>query len=456
MATERRNSAARHEAPRTPRDPVALPAVAATGRRRAFASSVAKAATQPEVLIREHDVFSPGQVIADTYVIRELIGEGGMGQVFEAYDRNVARNVAIKASWPHVDPSFLKREAQALAAIRHPAAVTVYASGCHQGTWFVAMERLRGEPLDVHLARRGRLAVTEVTEILIALADALVAVHDTGIVHRDVKPSNIMLLPNRRLVLMDFGLFGTDGTGATLEVSGTPDYMAPETATGLVQPRDEYLVDIYAIGVVAFELLTGELPFGRGSAYATMRKQVQSTVPSLLKLRPDVPAALEALVNELLEKNPDARPRSAAVVVERLRSIRSAMLAAPFRVLVVDDDPNVARVIQHYVKSTAPDAEVATAPDARTALRLMAETPPDLALVDLQMPQMSGLELVMYLGGAHRAHIAIVSAGAMPGDVELLRSLGITSVIRKDERLRGEVAACVRSARQRWRDGAAR
>lgn len=399
------------------------------------------------------EIFVPGQVVADGYVIRELIGQGGMGQVYDAYDKNLARRVAIKASWPDVDPKVLKREAQALAAIRHPAAVTVHASGCHEGTWFVVMERLFGVPLDAHLARRGKLTIRETLDILVALADALVAVHDAGLAHRDVKPSNIMLLPKGRLVLLDFGLFGTDGAARPLEVCGTPLYMAPETARGQVLPRDEFLVDLYALGVVAFEMLTGGPPFAGGSPYDTMRKHVESMVPPVRELRLDVPPELEELIQELLEKNPDARPPSAAALADRLRGMREKLVAEPFRVLIVDDDANLARLLSLYAKTTAPDIDTMIVSDGSSALEAITNFKPDLALVDLQMPHMSGVELVMYLGGSHMMNhgsIVVVSAGAMAGDIELLRSLGIETFIRKDERLRGEVVTAVRRARQRW------
>ena len=398
------------------------------------------------------EIFETGQLVADTYEIRELIGQGGMGQVYDAYDRNLARRVAIKASWPDVDANVLKREAQALAAVRHPSAVTVHASGVHDGKWYVVMERLYGVPLDVHLARRGKLAIRESIDILVSLAEALGAVHDAGLAHRDVKPSNIMLLPKGRLVLLDFGLFGADGTAQPLEVCGTPLYMAPETARGQVLPRDEFRVDLYAVGVVAFEMLTGGPPFSGGSPYDTMRLQVESDVPSIRALRPEVPKELADLVHKLLEKDPDARTPSATVLLEALLGARAKLVAEPLRVLVVDDDPNLAKLLSFYVKSSGVDVEVQTAHDGAAALAAITNFKPGLAFMDLQMPHMSGVELVMYLGGSHlvtNGSIVVVSAGAMPGDVELLRSLGIEQVIRKDERLRGEVTAVVRRAAQR-------
>lgn len=428
-------------------------ALAATFRRqRAFAPSTVQA-NPPARALRDRRVFEAGQVVADTYVIRDVIGQGGMGQVYEAFDRVIARRVALKASWPDVPPSVLQREAQALAAIKHPAAVTVHACGSHEGTWFVVMELLHGVTLDAHIARAGRLTAPAATDLLIALAEALAAVHDAGIAHRDLKPSNIMLLPKGRLVLLDFGLFGADGAAAgVLDVCGTPDYMAPETARGDVRPRNEFLVDLYALGVVGFEMLTGQLPLAGEDGPSTMMRQVNSVAPRARQLRSDVPTALDELIHELLEKSPEARPQSAGNVVDRLRSIRRDLPPERFKVLVVDDDPTVSRVLAHYATKSAPDVEVAVAADARTALRLIAEAPPDLALVDLQMPHMSGLEFVMYLEGAHLAvgcEIVVVSAGAQPGDVELLRSLGVTKVIRKDGTLRSDVAACVRQARAR-------
>ena len=398
-------------------------------------------------------IFEEATVLADSFVVKDLIGHGGMGQVFDGYDRNLARRVAIKASWPHLDPDFLKREAQALAAVRHPGIVTVYSSGCHEGTWYVVMERLFGAALDEHLARKERLSVREVLEVLIAVADALAAVHEAGIAHRDIKPSNIMLLPRGRIVLLDFGLFQPDGSAVALEVCGTPVYMAPETARGRVLPRDEHLVDLYALGIVAWELLVGKPPFDGNDNQEVMRMHVESVVPKLRTRRADVPEELEILVSELLEKNPRVRVQSAALLGDRLKLIRAKVLAEPFRALVVDDDPQLSRQLEFYLKTAAPDIDVMVVSDGEAAVQAMTEFRPDVALVDMQMPHMSGLELIMYLSGAHlveQSAIAVVSGGAQANDVELLHSLGVDTFIRKNERMRGEVVAFVRRARQRW------
>ena len=152
----------------------------------------------------------PGDLVGGTYEILRVIGEGGMGQVFEAEDRTLHRRVAIKVGWPEGDARALRMEAQALSALRHPSMVTIHHLVHEGGIDFVVMERIYGVSLATHISRRRAakqpFTIGEVVHVLAELADGLAVVHGAGLAHRDVKPANVMLAPKERVVLMDFGL----------------------------------------------------------------------------------------------------------------------------------------------------------------------------------------------------------------------------------------------------------
>jgi serine/threonine-protein kinase len=274
-------------------------------------------------------LFHIGEVLSEMYEVRGLLGEGGMGQVFEARDRPLNRDVAIKAYWPTtyvINSGLLQREAQALAAIQHPGLATVFSLSMHEGLEYMVMERIRGTGLDTEMARRhrigARLPLHDSIRIMLAIAEVLHAVHEAGCLHRDVKPGNVMLSGRERVVLMDFGLFLPEGelAGRT-DLAGSPNYMAPESIRDRVQPGAGHLVDLYALGVISFELLAGHLPFGGRSLEETFDLHLNASVPDLAALAPEAPPRLVALASQLLAKDPYDRPESEEVVW-RLRAIR--------------------------------------------------------------------------------------------------------------------------------------
>jgi serine/threonine protein kinase len=274
-------------------------------------------------------LFQVGEVLDGIYEIRALLGEGGMGQVFEAHDRWLNREVAIKAYWPSplADAAgVLRHEAQAQAAIQHPGLPTVFTMGRHGPALFLVMERIRGLGLDVALLQRhrikARLPLAESLRILLAIAEVLAAVHAAGCLHRDVKPGNVMLSGRDRVVLMDFGLFLPEGDLVeSTQVAGSPFYMAPESILDHVQPGMGHLVDLYALGVIAFEMLAGRLPYQAENLEAMFDQHLHAPVPDLTKLSPGVPPKLAILTRALLSKDPYDRPDSEEVVW-RLRAIR--------------------------------------------------------------------------------------------------------------------------------------
>ncbi len=205
-------------------------------------------------------IFRSGDVLADAYEVRALIGEGGMGQVFDGHDRNLGRRVAIKANFPEVNHS-VKAEARALAAVRHPGVVTVYALGTQADVDYLVMEHVSGVSLARHLDRVASMPLGERLDVLIAIADGLAAIHRAGISHGDVKPDNVLLAPSGRVVLMDLGLVRAAYEPDEGLVQGTPAYMAPETVSPRYANGGWHLVDVYAFGVTCFRVLAGKLPF---------------------------------------------------------------------------------------------------------------------------------------------------------------------------------------------------
>jgi eukaryotic-like serine/threonine-protein kinase len=401
-------------------------------------------------LITSAPIFSIGELVSGVYEVRSVLGSGGMGQVFEAQDTVLNRRVALKVAWPDLHES-IRKEAQALAAVRHPSMVTVYTVGEHRSIEYIVMERVYGVPMDAYLGRRKakgeRLPASEAIELLSAIGEGLQAVHRAGIAHRDVKPANIMLAPGNRVVLMDFGLFLPEfDMAGQPTVAGSPQYMAPEAIANEVEPGAGHLVDLYALGVLAFEMLAGELPFGGDDVNEVWDKHVNQPAPELAPLRPDAPRGLVALVGDLMAKDPRDRPQSVEAVLWQLAKLRghAGQRAEQLAVLIVDDDPQIQRVLSFYVRKAVPDAEIRTASDGDGALEQVRQRAPDLMLLDLQMPRMNGIEVCMYLRGARMAErctIVSVSAGAQEHDVQLMQQLGITRFVSKGPGLGERIVA---------------
>ena len=262
-------------------------------------------------------------VLADRYELGPVIGEGGMARVHRGYDRHLRRPVAIKvlASPYDRDRAFLerfRREARSAAGLSHPNVVSVFDSGSYHGTHFIVTELVEGETLADRL-RLGHMAPEQAVAVAVDVCRALEAAHARGLIHRDIKPGNVMLLPDGRVKVVDFGIAraaGSDTLTGTGVVLGSTAYLAPEQASG--QPVDER-ADLYALGCVLYEMLTGAVPFSADTPVATMYRHVNED-PPLPSAARAVPPALEAVVMRCLEKDPRARYGSAADLEQALRS----------------------------------------------------------------------------------------------------------------------------------------
>ncbi len=404
------------------------------------------------------NAFQVGELIAGNYEVRALLGAGGMGEVYEVHDRLLNRRVAIKVVHPGIAADYLLREGRALAAIHHPGIVTVHTMGTHRDVAFLVMERVRGLSLDRMIderrARGERFPVLEALDLVIATADALSVVHKAGLAHRDVKPGNVMLAPGGRVVLMDFGLVLLDADRAGhRSVAGSLQYMAPEALTGDLAEGAGHLVDVYALGVLAYELLTGLVPFDGEEALDLYKAKIKTPLPRAREMRGDVPVQLDALVAQMMSADSSERPQGAEAALWQLRSLRTRMdsegPARPFSVLIVDDDPDIRDAMALFVRGAAPDAEVEMTSEGRQAIRSVRRRVPDLLLLDLDLPDINGIEVCMLLRGMQLGDacmIVSISGRATKADVELLQMLGVQS-LEKGPTLMGELVALVHRVR---------
>lgn len=401
------------------------------------------------------DLLQPGEVLSESFEIRGLLGEGGMGQVYEAWDRLLSRCVAIKVPWPHKHVS-LRNEAQALAALRHPNVVGVYGMGRHHALEYIVMECIRGESLEARLERtraQGKLMkLTEAVDILVRVTDGLAAVHGAGMAHRDIKPANILLAPDSRVVLTDFGIFKPESAEpADSELMGSLAYMAPETILASIGLGEVHLVDCYALGVVAFEMICGSLPFVHESALQLTRMHLDARVPDVLERRPETPARLATIVRQLLAKDPKARPQSMEEVGWQLRHLAPE---GRLEVVIAEDNEATAVILAALVTDAAPDAHVQIASDGRTALDLVRRSVPDLVVVDLHLPQLDGIGVCTALrtmGAANRCTVVATSGHARPHEIETLQRQGFTRFLSKGYELAVLMPGLVEEARRRSR-----
>ena len=260
--------------------------------------------------------LSPGENVGP-YRIIEQLGQGGMATVFKAYHPALDRYVAIKVLHPAFkeDPNFLarfQREARIVAKLEHPHIVPVYDFSEHKGMAYLVMRYVEGETLKAHLEGEP-LPPERILEILQPVAEALAYAHEQEVLHRDIKPSNVMLTPEGGIFLTDFGLARMAQSGeSTLSqdmMIGTPQYMSPEQAKG--EKVDER-TDIYSLGVVLFEMLTGRVPFSADTPYAVIHDHIYTSLPLPTAIKPDIFPALERVVLKALAKEKDDRYQKVA------------------------------------------------------------------------------------------------------------------------------------------------
>ena len=254
-----------------------------------------------------------GEVLLDRYELEELVGSGGMSSVYRAHDRLLDRTVALKVLHEHQmqDPESVerfRREARSAAVLSHPNVVTVIDRGEQDGRQFIVFEYVDGENLKRLIQRESPLPVATALELAVQVARGLSFAHRSGLVHRDVKPQNVLLNGDRQAKVTDFGIARSldvkRGMTETGTVLGTSDYIAPEQAQGL---HVDEQTDVYSLGIVLYELLTGDVPFPGENFVAVAMRHINEPPPSVRAVRPEVSPRLDAAVQRAMAKDPADR-----------------------------------------------------------------------------------------------------------------------------------------------------
>jgi len=273
-----------------------------------------------------------GELIDGRYQLLRQVANGGMASIYEAIDTRLDRKVAVKIMHPHLaqDEAFVSRfikEAKAAAALSHPNIVAVQDQGWNQSgvpAVFLVMELIEGHTLREYLNERGRFEIKDAINYLTPILSALAAAHALGIVHRDIKPENILISKEGRVKIADFGLARGELIGSTMTaessvILGSVSYLSPEQVQrGIADSRS----DVYAAGIVAYEMLTGEKPFSAETPIQIAYMHVNEEIPRLRSKRKEIPQALDELIASATAKNPDERPRTAGEFLDKLQQIQ--------------------------------------------------------------------------------------------------------------------------------------
>ncbi len=325
-----------------------------------------------------------GELIVGRYELEELVGEGGMSSVYRAYDTVLDRRVAIKVLHEHFsrDPEYVerfRREARAIARLGHPNVVTVIDRGEWEGRQFIVFEHVAGENLKAVIVREGALPVGRALDLACQIAHALSFAHQLGIVHRDVKPHNVLLAAGGTAKVTDFGIARAldvdDALTETGTVLGTGQYLSPEQANG---QRGDERSDQYSLGIVTFELLTGRVPYTGDNLMAVARRHIDDPVPSVRAVRADVPECVDTVIARAMAKRPQDRFGSMDALAAALESCLGEVDGA--RPRDQDEDTGVIAQARRPSPSAAtevlprPVEEAVTtkAPPRRTGLRVAA------------------------------------------------------------------------------------
>ena len=287
-----------------------------------------------------------GELIAGRYELEELVAEGGMSSVYRARDAVLERRVALKVLHEHFsrDAEYVerfRREARAIARLAHPNVVTVIDRGEWRGRYFIVFEHVEGETLKSVVQADGPLPVRRALEVAHQIGRALAFAHELGIVHRDVKPQNVLVDPGGTAKVTDFGiarsLEADDALTESGTMLGTGHYISPEQASG---ERADEAGDQYSLGVVLYELLVGDVPYGGENLVSVAMRHVTEPVPSVRERRPEVSERVDAVVARALAKRPQDRFPSMDAMVAALEACL-AELAPDARALPAEDDTGV-------------------------------------------------------------------------------------------------------------------
>lgn len=270
-------------------------------------------------------MIQKGQKINERYEIIRAIGEGGMANVYLAYDTILNRNVAVKILRGDLanDEKFVRRfqrEAISASSLNHPNIVEMYDVGEDSGKYFIVMEYLEGQTLKTLIKKRGALTLTEVIDIMLQLTSGLACAHDSYIIHRDIKPQNVVILDDGTVKITDFGIamaLNSNELTQTNSVMGSVHYLPPEQANGTGATVQS---DIYSAGILMYELLTGKIPFKGENAVEIAIKHMKEPIPSVVEFNPEIPQSVENIILKACAKNPKNRYKSAIEMHDDLKT----------------------------------------------------------------------------------------------------------------------------------------
>ena len=353
-----------------------------------------------------------GRTLRNRYEIKELLGEGSTATVYKAVDQRLGRDVALKVLLPYVRDTVRKRffqEANAVAMLNHPGIMAIYDIDEEDEMHFLVVEYVEGNTLADFIP----VPPEKVIDIGRQIAQALQYAHEREIIHRDIKPANIKVMSSGQVKIMDLGLaLPRDAKRVTTAgmIIGTPAYLSPEQAQGL--PLD-YHTDIYSLGIVLYEMATGQLPFLSDDIPALLMQHVKQPPAPLRLLNADVPVALENVILKALEKNPSRRFQSAGAFAQALsaafnsespsnsptqpaQSIHAPATQErpPLRVALADDHTVLRKTLVNFLSQHDEFLVLGEASDGNGALRLALELQPDVLLLDLNMPGRGGLDVL--------------------------------------------------------------
>jgi serine/threonine protein kinase len=393
-----------------------------------------------------------GDVVGGVYRILGELGRGAMGVVLLAFDLHLHRKVAIKfvssQSFAEDMRQRFVQEARAMALVNHPNVLAIHSFGEHGTIPYFVMELVDGQTVDAWLTQNeGPPDLDAALAILQDVCEGVSAIHAAGAVHCDLKPSNVLLDDRMRVRVADLGLAAPYINGSVTKViAGTPEYMAPELAFDGDQPASPSS-DVYSLGCMAYELLTGTLPFDGATGPAIMVNHATQKPEPPSKRRPGLPSAFDDVILKALHKNPKERTASADLLRRSLKEARASSVE-PVRILVAEDDQDFRDLLALKLGMEFPDADIVCVENGRALVDAFDEKPASVVMIDLQMPVLDGVAVTALLRSrpeAENVPIIVMTASGGPQEWKLLASLGADRFLVKPVNL-DDVVTTLRSA----------
>ncbi|MET0391053.1 MAG: protein kinase [Polyangiales bacterium] len=386
-----------------------------------------------------------GSLIGESYRVVGPLGQGGMGVVVLAVDERLERDVAIKL----IRPAFTRNknarerfliEARAMARVRHENVVEIYAFGELAESPYFVMEYVPGTNvanwLDDGILEDRLPSIDEALGYLDQMCRGVSAIHTAGALHGDLKPSNLLIGPASRVAVADMGLsrlFDLKGRLGDHPMAGTPAYMAPEFARTDLTRELAQRGDVYALGVIAFEMLTGHQPFAIESTSDMLAAHKGSRPPLPSQVRPELTSVFDTPLLQALDFDPDRRTASPdafrRALLEARESIKTNYNAV--RIIVADDDPDFRALAEETLHFGFPGARIEAVADGEAALAACDREPASLAVIDLDMPGLNGVELTAALRANYTLAIVVVTASGGAPDWHILSALGADGFLIK-------------------------